>query len=95
MGYNAIIFQIPLFIMLAIMMNLVTRQWLLDRRLTSGVLRRCGVPVQPGPDRDGPADGRRDDDRPFEGTLLLLRGPAARRRSRRRTTSPLAARSRG
>ena len=33
MGYNAIIFQIPLFILLAIMMNLVTRQWLLDRRL--------------------------------------------------------------
>jgi sec-independent protein translocase protein TatC len=33
MGYNAVIFQIPLFIMLAIMMNLVTRQWLLQRRL--------------------------------------------------------------
>ncbi|ERG95858.1 MAG: Sec-independent protein secretion pathway component TatC [Haloquadratum walsbyi J07HQW2] len=33
MGYNAIIFQIPLFILLAIMMNLVTRRWLLDRRL--------------------------------------------------------------
>jgi sec-independent protein translocase protein TatC len=33
MGYNAVIFQIPLFILLAIMMNLVTRQWLLDRRL--------------------------------------------------------------
>ena len=33
MGYMAIIFQIPLFIMLAIMMGLVTRQWLENKRL--------------------------------------------------------------
>lgn len=33
MGYMAIVFQIPLFILLAMMMNLVTRQWLADRRL--------------------------------------------------------------
>ncbi|MCL9815882.1 twin-arginine translocase subunit TatC [Natronocalculus amylovorans] len=33
MGYMAVIFQIPLFIMLAIMMGLVTRKWLEDKRL--------------------------------------------------------------
>ena len=33
MGLFAIIFQIPLFIMLAIMMGVTTRQWLEDRRL--------------------------------------------------------------
>ncbi len=33
MGYLAIVFQIPLFIMLAMMMGLVTRQWLADRRI--------------------------------------------------------------
>jgi Sec-independent protein secretion pathway component TatC len=33
MAYNAIIFQIPLFILLAIMMDLVTAQWLRRRRL--------------------------------------------------------------
>ena len=33
LAFMAIVFQIPLFIMLAIMMNLVTRQWLEDKRL--------------------------------------------------------------
>lgn len=33
MGYLAIVFQIPLFVMLAMMMGLVTRQWLAGRRL--------------------------------------------------------------
>jgi len=33
MGYMAIVFQIPLFIMLAIMMDLVTADWLRERRL--------------------------------------------------------------
>ncbi|QLG28145.1 twin-arginine translocase subunit TatC [Halorarum halophilum] len=33
MGYFAIVFQIPLFIQLAIMMGVVTREWLEDRRL--------------------------------------------------------------
>ncbi|WP_232686914.1 twin-arginine translocase subunit TatC [Halobacterium zhouii] len=33
MGYLAIVFQIPLFIMLAIMLGVVTRQWLEGRRL--------------------------------------------------------------
>ena len=33
MAYLAIVFQIPLFIMLAIMMGLTTREWLADKRL--------------------------------------------------------------
>lgn len=33
MGYLAIVFQIPLMIMLAIMMNLVTRTWLIEKRI--------------------------------------------------------------
>ena len=33
MAYNAVIFQIPLFILLAIMMDLVTARWLRQRRL--------------------------------------------------------------
>ncbi|MFC3477929.1 twin-arginine translocase subunit TatC [Halobacterium litoreum] len=33
MGYLAVVFQIPLFIMLAIMLGVVTRRWLEDRRL--------------------------------------------------------------
>ena len=33
LAFMAIVFQIPLFIMLAIMMNLVTREWLEDKRL--------------------------------------------------------------
>jgi sec-independent protein translocase protein TatC len=33
MGYLAVVFQIPLFLMLGMMMNLVTREWLADRRL--------------------------------------------------------------
>ena len=33
MGYLAVVFQIPLFLMLAMMMGLVTRRWLAERRL--------------------------------------------------------------
>jgi sec-independent protein translocase protein TatC len=33
MGYLAVVFQIPLFMMLAIMLGVTTRQWLEDRRL--------------------------------------------------------------
>lgn len=33
MGYMAIVFQIPLFIMLAIMMGLVSREWMEDKRI--------------------------------------------------------------
>ncbi|MEF8830732.1 MAG: twin-arginine translocase subunit TatC, partial [Halobacteriales archaeon] len=33
MGYMALVFQIPLFIMLAVMMGLTSRRWLEDRRI--------------------------------------------------------------
>ncbi|WP_303656608.1 twin-arginine translocase subunit TatC [Halorussus salilacus] len=74
MGYLAVVFQIPLFIMLAIMMGLTTRQWLADRRLLfwGGFL---GISFLFTPDPTGMA--------PilvtvtmillFEGTLLLLK----------------------
>ena len=74
MGYLAIVFQIPLMIMLAIMMGLTTRQWLTERRLYfwGGFL---GVAFISSPDPTGMAPiiialtmvGL------FEGTLLLLR----------------------
>lgn len=74
MGSFAIIFQIPLFVMLAIMMGITSRQWLADRRLYfwGGFL---GIAFLFSPDPTGMA--------PiivaatmvilFEGTLLLLR----------------------
>jgi len=54
MGYLAIIFQIPLFMMLAMMMGLVTRRWLARRRLLfwGGFL---GVSVLFSPDPTGMA----------------------------------------
>ena len=68
MGYLAVVFQIPLFVMLAIMMGLTTRQWLEDRRLIFwGGLPRHRVPVQPRPHRDGARPRRGDDDRPLRG----------------------------
>ncbi len=74
MAWMALIFQIPLFIMLAIMMGLVTRRWLEDKRLIFwGVF--LGIAFITGFDPTGMA--------PiiititmvalFEGTLLLLR----------------------
>jgi len=74
MGYLALVFQIPLLVMLAIMMGLTSRRWLADRRLYfwGGFL---GVAFLFSPDPTGMA--------PFiiaatmitlfEGTLLLLR----------------------
>ncbi|MFC7317457.1 twin-arginine translocase subunit TatC [Halomarina halobia] len=74
MGFFAAVFQIPLLIMLAVMMNLTSREWLAQRRLYfwGGFL---GVALLFSPDPTGMA--------PiivaltmvtlFEGTLLLLR----------------------
>ena len=33
MGYLAIVFQIPIFVMLALLMRIVTRKWLVKRRI--------------------------------------------------------------
>ncbi|WP_136688817.1 twin-arginine translocase subunit TatC [Halorhabdus amylolytica] len=73
MGFFAAIFQIPLFIMLAIMMGVTSRQWLADRRLLFWAAF-AGIAFIFNPDPTGMA--------PFiiaatmialfEGTLLLL-----------------------
>ena len=74
MGYNAIIFQIPLFIMLAIMMNLVTRTWLEARRLLFwGAFLGLAFLVSPDPTGMAPIIIGATMIALFEGTLLALR----------------------
>jgi len=74
MGMLAIIFQIPLLIMLAIMMGITTREWLERRRLYFwGIF--LGVAVLFGPDPTGMAPMMLTATMVvlFEATLLLLR----------------------
>ncbi|WP_343161106.1 twin-arginine translocase subunit TatC [Halogeometricum sp. CBA1124] len=74
MGYNAIIFQIPLFIMLAIMMNLVTREWLVARRLIFWAsFLGLAFFVSPDPTGMAPIIIAATMITLFEGTLFLLR----------------------
>ena len=74
MGYNAIIFQIPLFIMLAIMMNLVTRTWLEARRLLFwGAFLGLAFLVSPDPTGMAPIIIGATMIALFEGTLFALR----------------------
>ncbi|WP_121821120.1 twin-arginine translocase subunit TatC [Halostella salina] len=74
MGTLALVFQIPLFIMLAIMMGITTRQWLADRRLYfwGGFL---GIAFIFSPDPTGMAPILVASTMVilFEGTLFLLR----------------------
>ena len=78
MGYNAIIFQIPLFIMLAIMMNLVTRTWLEARRLLFwGAFLGLAFLVSPDPTGMAPIIIAATMIALFEGTLLALRWTAS------------------
>ena len=78
MAYNAIIFQIPLFIMLAIMMNLVTRTWLEDRRLLFwGAFLGLAFLVSPDPTGMAPIIIGATMIALFEGTLLALRWTAS------------------
>jgi len=78
MGYNAIIFQIPLFIMLAIMMNLVTRTWLEARRLLFwGAFLGVAFLVSPDPTGMAPIIIAATMIALFEGTLLALRWTAS------------------
>jgi sec-independent protein translocase protein TatC len=74
MGYMALVFQIPLFIMLAIMMNLVTREWLTERRLLfwGGFLGLSFI-VSPDPTGMAPIIIAATMIVLFEGTLLVLR----------------------
>jgi sec-independent protein translocase protein TatC len=74
MGYMAIVFQIPLFIMLAIMMNLVTRVWLEDKRLLFwGAFLGLAFLVSPDPTGMSPILVAATMVGLFEGTLALLR----------------------
>ena len=73
-GYMAIVFQIPLLIMLAIMMNLVTREWLEDKRLLfwGGFLGLSWL-VTPDPTGMAPIIVTLTMIGLYEGTLALLR----------------------
>ncbi|MFW5895869.1 MAG: twin-arginine translocase subunit TatC [archaeon] len=74
MGYLAIVFQIPLFIMLAIMMGLTTREWMEDRRLIFwGVFLGLSFLFSPDPTGMAPLIVAATMVGLFEGTLLLLR----------------------
>jgi sec-independent protein translocase protein TatC len=74
MGYMAIVFQIPLFIMLGIMMNLFTRVWLVDKRLLFwGGFLGLAFLVSPDPTGMAPIIVAATMITLFEGTLLLLK----------------------
>ncbi len=74
MGYLAVVFQIPLFILLAMMMGLVTRRWLADRRLLFwGAFLGISFVFSPDPTGMAPIVVALTMIALFEGTLLLTR----------------------
>ncbi|MFB6280400.1 MAG: twin-arginine translocase subunit TatC [Haloferacaceae archaeon] len=74
MGYMAIVFQIPLLIMLGIMMGLVTRRWLEDKRLLFwGAFLGISFLVSPDPTGMAPIIVTVTMVTLYEGTLALLR----------------------
>ena len=74
MGYMAVVFQIPLFIQLAIMMGLVTRRWMEQRRLIFwGTFFGISFLVSPDPTGMAPIIVTGTMIVLFEGTLALLR----------------------
>ncbi|GAA0514425.1 sec-independent protein translocase protein TatC [Halorubrum aquaticum] len=74
LAFMAIVFQIPLFIMLAIMMNLVTRQWLQDKRLIFwGSFLGIAFLFSPDPTGMAPIIVTLTMIVLFEGTLAILR----------------------
>jgi sec-independent protein translocase protein TatC len=74
MGYMALVFQIPLFMMLAIMMGLVTRQWLTEKRLLFwGGFAGVSFLISPDPTGMAPIIIAATMIGLFEGTLALLR----------------------
>ncbi|WEL16761.1 Sec-independent protein secretion pathway component TatC [Halorhabdus sp. SVX81] len=73
MGFFAAIFQIPLFIMLAIMMGVTSRQWLADRRLLFwAAFGGIAFIFNPDPTGMAPFIVAATMIALFEGTLLLL-----------------------
>ena len=74
LGFLAVVFQIPLFVMLAIMMGLTTRTWLAERRLIIwGVFLGIAFLFSPDPTGMAPFLIALTMVGLFEGTLLLLR----------------------
>ncbi|WP_330631477.1 twin-arginine translocase subunit TatC [Halocatena halophila] len=74
MGFFAIIFQIPLFIMLAVMMGVTSRTWLTDRRLYFwGAFLGIAFITNPDPTGMVPIIVALSMVVLFEGTLLLLK----------------------
>ncbi len=74
LGGFAFIFQIPLFVMLAIMMGLTTRQWMADRRLYFwGAFLGLAFLFSPDPTGMAPIIVAATMVALFEGTLLLLK----------------------
>jgi len=74
MGYMAVVFQIPLFIMLAIMMGLTTRLWLEDKRLLFwGGFLTVAFLINPDPTGMTPFIIAATMIVLYEGTLALLR----------------------
>ena len=74
MGYMAVVFQIPLFMMLAVMMGLVTRRWMTDKRLLFwGGFLGLAFLVSPDPTGMAPIIVAATMISLFEGTLLLLK----------------------
>ena len=74
MAYLAIVFQIPLFMMLAIMMGLTTRRWLADKRLYFwGAFLGLSFITSPDPTGMAPIIIALTMVGLFEGTLVLLK----------------------
>jgi sec-independent protein translocase protein TatC len=74
MAYMAVVFQIPLFIMLAIMMGLVTRLWLEDKRLLFwGAFLTIAFLINPDPTGMTPFIIAATMIVLYEGTLAMLR----------------------
>jgi len=74
LGFFAIIFQIPLFVMLAIMMGITTRRWLVQRRLYFwGAFAAIAFVFSPDPTGMAPLLVAVTMIGLFEGTLLLLK----------------------
>ncbi len=74
MGYMALVFQIPLFMMLAIMMGLVTRRWMTQKRLLFwGAFLGVSFLISPDPTGMTPIIVAATMISLFEGTLLLIK----------------------
>ena len=74
LGYMAVVFQIPLLVMLAVMMDLVSRVWLEQRRLLVwGVFAGLAFIATPDPTGMAPIVVATTMIVLFEGTLALLR----------------------